>query len=136
MKRWATLPLAAVLAFGAAACQLDSPTETAIIEEERVAPPRIASAAMLDLISAIEDVNTRILPTLDNEGEAGRLATHLSSLGTHLLSGRMVQSEQALGLARGVLSGAGAAPLGHPADVGVVQLLLNRAEQVLREELE
>jgi hypothetical protein len=137
MKRWTTLWLAAVLALGAG-CQMDAPTQPAIVEEKPVAPPAfVNSAAVLDLIRAIEDVTTRILPTLDAEVEAGQLDRHFRDLGTHLLSGRVGQAELALGLAQEVLSENGAeaaTPLGHPVDVGVIQLLLDRAEQVLREE--
>jgi hypothetical protein len=137
VKRSTILRLAAVLALGAG-CDLDAPTKLAIVEEEPVSPPALAnSPALFDLIGAIEDVRIRILPTLDAEAEAERLAAHLRDLTTHLLSGRVGQAEQSLGLARGILGDEGAdgtAALGHPVDVGVIHLLLDRAEQVLLEE--
>jgi hypothetical protein len=131
MKRLAVLALVGGLAF-TAACQRDAPTAPAVVEEEAPTPAApslvISAEALANFSVAVDDVTSRILPTLEDAALVEQLQGNLQDLVASFSVGNAVEAQRALSGAQAVLSGS---ELESLADLDVVQLVLDQAAVLL-----
>jgi hypothetical protein len=149
LKRFAVIPLAAVLAL--AACMDDVPTAPAVEVTPAVVPPT-ASSAVLDsaavagLSSVLSDVSVRLLPGLQDQAAAEEISSRLDALMQHVDAGNTAEARLALAEAQEILERA-IAGLAKPeeqaeavadeveaadlAELGFVQLALDQARMLL-----
>ncbi len=131
MKRLAVLALVGGLAF-TAACQRDAPTAPAVVEEEAPTPTApslvISAEALANFSVAVDDVTSRILPTLEDAALVEQLQGNLQDLVASFSVGNAVEAQRALSGAQAVLSGSEPESL---ADLDVVQLVLDQAAVLL-----